>query len=183
MERGFKAQANRTAVKVRAALGLAPHDPLDPFAVCEHFEIDVIRLSSLKDELGDFADHFIDVEREAFSAVTVPCGLRRAIVHNDAHYPVRQRSNIAHELAHGFLGHASRAAFTCNGERNYESGVEAEAAFLSGCLLITNEAAWHIVRNDLIAAARRTYKVSQAMLDYRLKVSGALKRVKYLRRA
>jgi Zn-dependent peptidase ImmA (M78 family) len=88
-----------------------------------------------------------------------------------------------HELAHGFLRHPARAAFNCDGERNYEGGMEAEASFLSGSLLITNEGAWYIVRNDLIRTARRMYGVSQPMLDFRLRMSGALKRAAYRRAA
>jgi Zn-dependent peptidase ImmA (M78 family) len=78
-----------------------------------------------------------------------------------------------HELAHGFLGHPPCETFDCDGERNYNGGIEAEASFLSGCLLITNEAAWHIIRNGLISQARGMYGVSEAMLSYRLRVSGA----------
>jgi Zn-dependent peptidase ImmA (M78 family) len=152
---------------------------LDPLAVCTYFDIDVFPLT----RFGPSVSHFTDVEQSAFSAVTVPCGIRRAIVHNDKHHPDRQRSNIMHELAHSFLGHRPCAAFNCDGERHYDGGVEAEASFLAGALLITNEAAWHIVRARLQNAARRIYGVSQQMLDYRLRVSGALKRASAFRNA
>lgn len=177
MVRGFKAKANRIAVEIRAKLGLCAWAPLDPLAVCDYFEIEVVPLS----RFPEAAKHFMQIERNAFSAVTVPCGLRRAIVHNDAHHPYRQRSNLMHELAHGFLGHAPCAAFDCDGERHYDGGIEAEASFLSGALLIPNEAAWHIVRTELIGVARGMYGVSKKMLDYRLRISGALKRAAYLR--
>lgn len=177
MVRGFKARANRIAVAVRADLGLPAHAPLDPLAICQHFEIDVKPLS----HFGESVNHFLAIEPNAFSALTVPCGLRRAIVHNDRHSPVRQRSNIAHELAHGFLGHAPCAAFDCDGERNYDGGIESEATFLGGTLLIPNEAAWHIVRTGGIHQAAKTYGVSQKMLTYRLRVSGALRRATYLK--
>lgn len=178
MVRGFKAQANRIAVEIRERLDLCAWAPLDPLAVCEYFEIDVIPLC----RFGDAVRHFTHIERNAFSAVTIPCGLTRAIVHNDFHHPDRQRSNLMHELAHGFLGHPPCAAFDCDGERNYNGGVEAEASFLAGALLISNEAAWHIVRSGLTGVARGMYGVSQKMLDYRLRVSGALKRAQFLQR-
>jgi len=179
MERGFKARANRVAVDVRSDLGLRAYDPLDPLAVCSHFGIEVVPLT----KYGKEATHFTRIERGAFSAVTVPCGIRRAIVHNDTHAPDRQRSNIMHELAHAFLGHPPCSAFNCDGERQYDSGIEAEAAFLGGALLITNEAAWHIVRAQLRGVARQMYGVSQRMLDYRLRISGALTRAARLRSA
>jgi Zn-dependent peptidase ImmA (M78 family) len=175
MVRGFKAQANRIAVEIRDALDLCAWAPLDPLAVCQEFEIEVIPLSAY----GALVSHFMGAGRSAFSAVTVPCGLRRAIVHNDSHHPYRQRSNIMHELAHGFLGHPPCSTFDCDGERVYDGGVEAEASFLAGCLLITNEAAWHIVRSGLTDVARGMYGVSKKMLDYRLRVSGAAKRASF----
>ena len=179
MVRGFKAKANRIAVEIRDALGLCAWAPLDPLAVSREFDIDVVPLS----RYGSAVRYFTQIETGAFSAVTVPCGLNRAVVHNDSHHPYRQRSNIMHELAHGFLGHPPCATFDCDGERNYDGGIEAEASFLAGCLLITNEAAWHIVQSGIIDSARGMYGVSQPMLDYRLRVSGALKRATYRRRA
>lgn len=177
MVRGFKARANRIAVAVRAELGLPAHAPLNPLTVCQHFEIEVKPLS----QFGEDAAHLLFVEPSAFSAVTVPCGMRRAIIHNDGHSLVRQRSNISHELAHGFLGHPPCAAFDCDGERNYDGGIESEASFLGASLLITNEAAWHIVRTGQIALAKQAYGVSQKMLQYRLRVSGAMKRASFLK--
>lgn len=169
MKRGFKAEANRIALRVRRELDLKPTDPLNPFDVCDHFDIEVRPLS----HLGKEAAHFLNGGRSNFSAVTVPCGLRRAIVHNDTHVLARQHSNVMHELAHGFLRHQPCQAFDCDGERAYDSGIEQEANFLAGCLLISNEAAWHIVRNGLTSGATSIYEVSRQMLDWRLRVSGA----------
>ena len=59
------------------------------------------------------------------------------------------------------------------GERAHDSGIEAEANFLGGCLLMPNEAAIHVVTNGLSARAQLIYGVSRPMLDYRLRVSGA----------
>lgn len=172
MKHGFKAKANRIALHVRNELGLNAIDPLNPFEVCDHYELDVLPLS----RLGEEAAHFLNDGVSYFSAVTVPCGMRRAIVHNDRHSPVRQHSNIMHELAHGFLGHQPCQAFDCNGERAYKSGLEQEANFLAGCLLITNEASWHIVKNGLTSRAAAIYEVSRSMLEWRLRMSGARKR-------
>jgi Zn-dependent peptidase ImmA (M78 family) len=61
----------------------------------------------------------------------------------------RQRSNIAHELAHCFLGHDCTAPLADDGERSRDSEVEEEAVWLAGVLLVPNEAAIHIVQNAL----------------------------------
>ena len=51
--------------------------------------------------------------------------------------------------------------------------MEAEANYLAGTLLLTNEAAIHILKRGLVSVAQRLYGVSQPMLEYRLRVSGA----------
>lgn len=168
LRRGFKAEANRIALRVRARMGLGAVDPVDPFEICTHFDIQVIRLSEV-----DPRSPFLQRESSAFSAVTVPCGVQTAIVHNDSHHPYRQRSNLCHELAHCFLGHECAPPLTENGERTRDGGIEEEANFLAGALLIPNEAALHIVSNSLVPAAQRLYGVSQPMLTYRLRISGA----------
>jgi hypothetical protein len=167
--RGFKAEANRIAIRVREKLGLRPIDPIDPVEMCAEFDIDLIKLSELECDCSSFLDR----DSSSFSAVTVPRGLRVAIVHNDTHNPSRQRSNICHELAHCFLGHECAPPLTSNGERTRNSGIEAEANFLAGTLLITNEAAVYIVRAGLVNVAQGLYGVSQVMLDFRLRVSAA----------
>ncbi|MDX8494631.1 ImmA/IrrE family metallo-endopeptidase [Mesorhizobium sp. VK22B] len=166
---GFKADANRIALKVREQMGLGLTDPIDPIAICAEFDIVLLRLSELECDTAAF----LGGQRSAFSAVTVPCGATTAIVHNDTHHPDRQRSNICHELAHCFLGHKCTPPLTEEGARARDGGVEAEANYLGGCLLISNEAALHIVSQGLIPFAKQLYGVSQPMLDYRLRVSGA----------
>lgn len=150
-------------------MGLSPIEPIDPFAMCDFFDIEVIRMSSLACDCSAF---YADGQG-FFSAMTVPYGIRTAIVHNDTHHSLRQRSNICHELAHLFLGHQHVPPLNEHGERAHDSGVEAEANFLAGCLLMPNEAALHVLSNGLAARAQLIYGVSKPMLDYRLRVSGA----------
>lgn len=169
--RGFKAEANRISLRVREKMGLRPIDPIDPVEVCAHFDIVLIPLSKVEWDCSAFLGR----AKSSFSAVTVPCGLTTAIVHNDSHHPYRQRSNICHELSHCFLGHECTPPLTEDGERVRDGGIEAEANFLAGGLLIPNEAAVHIVRQGLVATAQRLYGVSEVMLEYRLRISGARK--------
>ena len=165
--RGFKAEANRIALRVREKMGLEAIAPLEPTAVCDAFDIKLIRLSDL-----DSKCRFLR-ETSSFSAVTVPYAHQTAIVHNDAHHPHRQRSNVCHELAHCFLGHKCAPPLTEDGERIHDKGIEAEANFLCGSLLIPNEAAIHIVSQGWTSQAQSIYGVSEAMLNYRLRLSGA----------
>lgn len=150
-------------------MGLDPVAPIDPFVVCEMFDIEVVRLSDLSCDSSTFHDS----SQSCFSALTVSRGILSAIVHNDSHHPLRQRSNICHELAHLFLGHEHVPPLNEAGERVHEGGIEAEANYLGGCLLMSNEAAIHVVSNGLLSRAQLIYGVSRPMLDYRLRMSGA----------
>jgi hypothetical protein len=167
--RGFKAEANRISLRVREQMELGPLDPIDPAELCAHFDIVLLKLS----ELDCDSSSFFGASRSSFSAVTVPCGCWTAIVHNDSHHAYRQRSNICHELAHCFLGHQCMPPLTETGEQARDGGIEAEANFLAGALLIPNEAAIHVVRQGLVSVGQGIYGVSQPMLNYRLRVSGA----------
>lgn len=155
-------------MRVREQMGLKPVDAIDPSAICLHFDIKLIKLSEL-----DPGSDFLGMDNSSFSAVTVPCGGVTAIVHNDSHHSYRQRSNICHELAHCFLGHKCTPPLMENGERARDGGIEAEANFLAGALLIPNEAAIYMVRSGLVMQAQGLYGVSRPMLEYRLRVSGA----------
>lgn len=166
---GFKAKANRIAVRIREQMGLTEIDPIDPEAVCRHFEIELIKLSELSVDCSDF----LGKSSSAFSAVTVPRGLNMGIVHNDSHHPYRQRSNIGHELGHCFLGHKFSPPLTVAGERIRDGSIEGEANFFAGALLLTNEGARYILMNGLLADAQERYGISKPMLDWRLNESGA----------
>lgn len=167
--RGFKAEANRIAVRIREQMELTALDPFDPIVVCRHFDIDLFKLS----ESDCDPSAFLTEDNAVFSAVTVPRGARTAIVHNDSHHPYRQRSNICHELAHCFLGHKSTPPLTASGERIRDGSIEGEANFLAGALLLTNEGALHVLRNRLLPVAQERYGISKPMLEYRLRISGA----------
>jgi hypothetical protein len=91
-------------------MGLTPIAPIDPAEVCAYFEIKLIPLSDINPQ-----STFLGDDNSSFSAVTVPCGCQRAIVHNDSHHPYRQRSNVCHELAHCFLGHQCTPPLTESG--------------------------------------------------------------------
>ena len=176
LRRGFKAEANAIALEVRSDLGLEPYSPLNPFALAEYLAIPVWSLGSMQQEIGQAIHHFTHAEPEAFSAITVFHGPQRTIVHNDAHGITRQRSNVAHELAHCLLGHSPMEALDSYGCRTLNPTIEEEAAWLSGTLLVTREAAVSIVRRRLqnIQAAE-LYGVSLKMMTYRINVTGARK--------
>jgi hypothetical protein len=181
--RGFKSEGNDIVVEVRHELGLSLYDRLDPYKLAALLEIPVVGLSSLREE-APAVEHLLRGEPEVFSAVTVFAGHERTIVHNDAHAPVRQVSNLSHELSHALLLHPPTPALDNNGCRHWNQDTEDEANWLSGALLIPEAAAMLIAKGrwrDRPDAARH-FGVSQQMISYRLNATGALVRVQRARR-
>ena len=127
LRRGFKAEADEIALQIRTELALGPTVPLDPLQLARHLAVPVLGLREMADACPDAVAHFTKIDAGAFSAVTVFDGSARVIVHNDTHSPGRQRSNLAHELAHALLGHPPHPAFCSEGNRIYKAELEAEA--------------------------------------------------------
>ena len=174
---GFKTEANDIAREIRGELDLGPLDPLDPRLLAQWLEIPLIELSEFVAEAPAVA-HLLEVEQEVFSAVTVFCGSRRTIVHNDGHSPGRQNSNISHELGHGLLHHPPTPALDNSGCRNWNQDIEDEAQWLAGVLLVTEDAALAIARaGEPLALAAVRLGVSEPMVRFRLNVTGAYTRV------
>lgn len=179
LRRGFKAEANNYARELRAELGLEAHAPLCPWALAEHLLIPVLPLSKLRADAPSAIAHLMTRDCSIFSAATVFRGRRRLIVHNDAHHPHRQAANIAHELSHGILGHPPSVPLDERGCRHLNKALEDEANWLGPALLVSEEAALHIAENDIpIPQAVQMYKASAAVITMRIRVTGALMRVK-----
>lgn len=175
--RGFKTEANGTALEVRAELEIGPLDRLDPRSLAAHLAIPVIALSEMVAEAPAVA-HLLHVEPEAFSAITVFHGRARTIVHNDGHALARQNSNLAHELSHGLLLHEPTPALDDNGCRDWNQDIEDEASWLAGILLIPEDAALEIAKGRWTrAGAAEHFGVSPQMVQFRLNATGAVRRV------
>jgi len=175
--RGFKTEANQIATEIRSELGLSLFDPLNPWVLSEHLAIDVLPLSNMRDE-APATTHFLEEGRDTFSAITIFYGTARLIIHNDRHSKGRQSSNIAHELSHALLQHPPMPPLSELGLRNFNKDFEDEANWLAGVLLIPEPAAVRIARQRLdLTEAANQYGVSTQMVNYRLNVTGARKRV------
>jgi len=180
LRRGFKASANRLSVRLRRGQGLPAHAPIDLAIVAARLQIDIVPLSSFAAEFPKAVRQLAHIDTGAFSAATVPIDVsKRIIVHNDTHDCRRQRNNISHEIAHVLLGHPFTLPIDASGCRNIDRDIEDEASWLGACILISDEAAMHIVRsafNDERACAM--YDVSLPLLRMRINASGAMIRVR-----
>lgn len=175
LRRGFKAEAERYAEEFRVDLGLRPSHPLDMFLLAQHLAIPTLALSRLQGELSALTYQCLTNElKKQFFAATLSVGNRKFIVFNDHVAPTRQQSDMAHELSHAILGHPASQLTDESGGRHYNKTLEAEAACLSGVLLVPRAAAIAIVasnKHPLVAA--NEFNVSPQMMTMRLNQSGA----------
>lgn len=180
--RGFKAHAKRLATEVREELGLNPTEPLDHMALADHLGIPIQKMSAFLDSCPSL--HYLTAKgQKHFSAITLFQGTWRTVIHNDSHAPCRQKSNIVHELAHALLQHPPAPPLTDKGERTYDSGIEGEANWLTGELLVPDSVAIHVIQSELAdEVAASHYGVCPVMLRYRLRVTAAKRRVSRFRK-
>jgi Zn-dependent peptidase ImmA (M78 family) len=178
MRRGFKAEAERTAEQIRAAMGKRAADALDAVELAKHVGAEVRRA----DELTSLAklETLEELQPGAFSACTFTVGDRHVIVYNPLATEGRTQSDIAHEVAHIVLTHEMKSIetigginfFTCDPEE------EQEANWLAGCLLLPRRLLYLAARRGLDAAAiAETYRVSEQMAAFRLRTTGVMRQL------
>ncbi len=158
LRRGFKAEAEREAARVRKELGLASYDALDLTDIAEHMKVKVVDASTLVDiaELEELER----IQAFSFSAATFEISGRKIIVFSPLRTTGRRNSDIAHELAHLMLKHELSEVRDLNGMpfRTCRPDEEEEATAFGGTLLLP--------RPLLLSAARRRATVDQLAAQY-----------------
>jgi hypothetical protein len=180
VRRGFKTEAKRLALELRAEIGLDAHSPFSPYAFADEYGIPVIQMSNLN---GPARDHFLQAEGSALSGALVPVGTGVAILENDAQPPARRRTTMCHELAHVVLEHEFGVSLSAD-ERKCGLGgdQEDEADWLSGEMLIPYDGAFRLARaNATDQQAAELFDVSLAVARWRMNHSGARKVVERTR--
>lgn len=158
LRRGFKAEAEREAARVRKELGLASHDRLDPRDIASHLGVSIVDAAELVDvaELEELER----LQAFAFSAATFEIEDRKIIVVSPLRNSGRQNSDIAHELAHVMLKHDLSEIRDIDGMpfRTCKPDEEEEATAFGGTLLLP--------RPLLLSAARRRASIEQIASQY-----------------
>lgn len=165
LRRGFKAEAEREAARLRNELELASHDPLDPRDLASHLNIVIVDASDLV-ELAEL-EELERLQAFAFSAATFDIDGRTIIVVNPLRTIGRQNSDIAHELAHVLLKHDLSEIRELDGMpfRTCKPDEEEEATAFGGTLLLP--------RPLLLSAARRRASIEQIADQYEVTVEMA----------
>ncbi|MDQ4125724.1 MAG: ImmA/IrrE family metallo-endopeptidase [Actinomycetota bacterium] len=175
LRRGFKADAERLGLEVRAELGLTAFDRLDPRKLAEHLAIPVYSLRDVEEWGGveKSARHLMSTGGE-FSAMTLFFGSFRLIIENPAHSASRRSNSMCHELSHTLAEHAPQPVRAKSGARVWTPEMEAEADWLAGELLIPRAGALQLARDSVPAEiAAERFGVSPALASWRLNHSGA----------
>jgi Zn-dependent peptidase ImmA (M78 family) len=182
LRRGFLAEAEREAKRIRAELGLGPGEPVDASQIAKHLGIRVIAA----DELIDAA-RLHDLERVqafAFSACTFDIDGTKVIVVNPLRTPARRASDIAHELAHLLLAHQLDEIRSVGGVpfRTCRPDQEEEASNLGGTLLLPRPLLLSAVRRGLDdQAIAAQYDVTTEMARFRVNRTGVRRQLRSTR--
>lgn len=143
MQRWTQVKMNDLAEEERANLGLTVFEPLDLSLLAEEYGIPIYCLVDLADEQAcEAVAYFSQDASHRWSAALIPIGASRVIIENDTHALVRRRSSIGHELSHHLLEHPfGEMILTDDGCRRFDPKLEDQATYLSGQLLIPEQAA------------------------------------------
>jgi hypothetical protein len=186
LRRGFKAEAERTAARLRSELNVAADARIDVDLLAKYLGVSVRRA----DELVSISDlnRLNALQDGCFSAATIhlPNGAIVTITNPVNVSTGRRDSDLAHELAHVILKHLPSQVdrlgdltfFDCDPEQ------EEEANWLAGCLLLSRPLLLNAARNRLTAeqVAERN-NVSVEMARFRLNASGVYLQMNRARRA
>jgi transcriptional regulator with XRE-family HTH domain len=166
------------AINFRRAIGWALDEPLNPFAL----EVTGVRTLYLNDIPGISEEtHRILVGsgKSLWSAMTLPTNDDESawlIVLNPTHAIERQRATLMEELCHILLGHQLTTLSHLEGQtfRDYDKDQEKDAYGLGTAILVPrNPLLRRIGRGDPVEVIAHHFGVSQPLIEYRIKVTGA----------
>ncbi|MBL7738482.1 MAG: ImmA/IrrE family metallo-endopeptidase [Chitinophagaceae bacterium] len=182
LQRGFKAQAERTSLFLRAQLGLKEYDPLPAQQLAEYLNICVLTPIDIPGITDAILDLLLTTGKDCWSAAIFVRNNKEYIIHNPTHSSSRQESNIMHEIAHSVCNHELRDLETALHGcviplRQYDHVQEAEAEYMGGCLQLPQKALFHYhhfkkKNQDQIA---EIFNASKQMVRYRLSITGVTK--------
>lgn len=101
LKRGFKAQAERSAIKYREALHIHPCGALCAFELAKYLDVHICSALEFFPELK--ATDSLSCEWSALTLVAQSGN--RIIIYNPFHTEARKQSDVMHELAHIICKH------------------------------------------------------------------------------
>jgi hypothetical protein len=177
LRHGFKAEAERFALSLRAELSLKVTDRLDALALAAHLKIPVLSLPELRlDGASNQSVSRLTRRSSLFSALTICDGTRRLIVYNPRHPPTRQANSLVHEIGHIVLEHPPAPALGDGGCRYWDTELEAEADWQAGALLVPRDGAFAWLRaGGTPSDGAVNFGVSPALFRWRINHTGVVR--------
>jgi hypothetical protein len=158
-------------------------DPLDPFALARYAKLLVVPFEDIKDLLSEeTVSHLLGAGKDKWSggasSQPLPNG-GKLIILNPTHPPNRHHATLMEEICHVFLGHKpSRLAIKNQNKdgqeiaRDYNEADEEAAYSIGAAALLPYTSLRRFVREGrAIAEIARHFRVSRALVEYRIKVS------------
>lgn len=165
LPRGFKAEAERTAERIRTELNLAADAALATDDLTRHLGIRLVEADALVDRAR--LEELERLQAFSFSAVTFDIKDNKVIVTNPLRTKERTASDVAHEVSHVLLKHQLSEVREVEGVpfRTCQPAEEEQATALGGTLLLP--------RKLLVAAARRRLTPEGIAAEYGVTVEMA----------
>jgi uncharacterized protein DUF955 len=173
------------ALALRDFAGVAPDEPLDPFALAEFARLLVVDFNQIKGLSNESREHLLGAGTNEWSggacSQPLPNGWRLVIL-NPAHGAQRNRATLMEEISHVFLGHtANRLAVPVADKkgsgnrvlaRDYNKSDEEAAYAIGSAALVPYAALRKMVFADRSAdQIARRFHVSRQLVEYRIKVT------------
>ncbi|WP_242910741.1 ImmA/IrrE family metallo-endopeptidase [Actinomadura terrae] len=178
LPRGFKANAEREAVRLRNEMGLPPNAPISIHVLAEHLGIAVVS----GEQLGalEALEELERMQAYAFSAATFHVKGKNYVVTNPLRTAGRLASDVAHEVAHLLLRHELTEIREVGGIpfRTCMPEQEEQATAMGGTLLLPRPLLMTAVSRGMnpsqIADA---YGVTNEMARFRYNTTGVVKQL------
>ena len=175
LPRGFKSHSEKIALDFRDQLGLSYYSCLDARDLAKHLDVSVKTPFDFK--LDENSLYNLTRNESGWSALTIKINNRNLIIHNPTHSPVRQQTNIMHELAHIICEHPMPKMIIISGMslplRYYDPKLEEEADWLSSTLILPRKALYRCKKNNMsIQQIANFYGVSQSLVRMRENLTG-----------
>lgn len=177
MKRGFKTESEQRAEELRRQLKLASTAPLPARMLASHLGVTVVGPEDIPGITPTLIHQLLVADVESWSATTISVGPCTIVIHNTAHEPGRQESDVMHELAHLLCEHRPSQIVRLEGFpfplRTFDPAAEDEASWLGSSLQLPRAALWWGVRRGMSVDEFIDYfGVSAEMVRYRRRITG-----------
>jgi hypothetical protein len=176
---GYVRQVENLARSIRRIWGPSDPDlPFEPFALAHGLGIQTLTPEGVPG-LSEYDRRLLlDVYPDRWSGGTVCLadGLR-VVVLNSKHEETRTRATLMEEICHVLFGHEPTALreYRALGQafRDYDKEQEKEAYWVGAAVLLPHEPLARAVRAGVeVAVIAQRYRVSEALVKFRIKVTG-----------